>query len=144
MKEKSYYEEITETLLIKSIARGNNRIHLRFDDRNPSEEMGMKWLVHSYFLRVKRGKGLVPLEKDTTLVNYLIEEKFYDFLHELVVAVDKFVKDHESYEVASKVSEMTQQEKLTLTFDLQHLYEKTYSDFLEKIKENPYEDSDVE
>lgn len=87
------------------------------------------------FLTAKRGKGLVPLEKDTTLVNYLIEEKFYDFLYELVVAVDKFVKDHESYEVASKVSEMTQQEKLTLTFDLQYLYRKTYSDFLEKIKE---------
>ena len=144
MKEKSYYEETTETLLIKNIARGNNRIHLRFDDRNPSEEMGIRWLVHSYFLTAKRGKGLVPLEKDTTLVNYLIEEKFYDFLYELVAAVDKFVKGHESYEVASKVSEMTQQEKLNLTFDLQHLYEKTYSDFLEKIKENPYEDSDVE
>jgi len=144
MKKKDYYTETTDTLLIKNIARGNNRIHLRYDDRNPSEEMGMKWLVHSYFLRVKRGKGLVPLEKDTTLVNYLIEEKFYDFLYELVVVVDKFVKDHESYEVASKVSEMTQEEKLTLTFDLQHLYEKTYSDFLEKIKENPYEDFDVE
>ena len=144
MKEKDYYKETTETLLIKSIARGNNRIHLRYDDRNPSEEMGIRWLVHSYFLTAKRGKGLVPLEKDTTLVNYLIEEKFYDFLYELVVAVDKFVKDHESYEVASKVSEMTQQEKLTLTFDLQHLYEKTYSDFLEKIKENPYEDFNVE
>ena len=91
MKEKGYYKEATETLLIKSIARGNNRIHLRYDDRNPSEEMGMKWLVHSYFLRAKRGKGLVSLEKDTTLVNYLIEEKFYDFVFHNFIVVYLFL-----------------------------------------------------
>ena len=133
-----------ETLLIKSITIGNKRIHLRYDDRKPDEEVGMRWLIHSYFLKVERGKGMNILEDDVGLVNYLISENFYDFLYELVEATDTFVKDHESYEVASKVSEMTQAEKLTLTFDLQHLYGVVYTQYVNKLKENPYGDFNIE
>ena len=136
-------------LLIKSIALGNYRIHLLYDD-DPihgdveNVEVGkenIKLTVMPHFFKVVRGKGNIEI-KSETLEKYLFNEGFYDFLYVLLCEVNQAVANHDSYSVATRIKEMSMEEKLALTIDLQELYQDVWARFSKELITEPWLDED--